>query len=72
MTIDRQAYRVFAIVAAVAVLAAVGAGLWVSIGDNAVPLEGAIALAAGVLVTVLLCGGLMTALFLSDRSGRDL
>ena len=72
MTIDRQAYRVLAFVAAAAVLAAVGAGLWVSIGENAVPLEGALALAAGVLVTVLLGGGVMTALFLSDRTGRDL
>jgi hypothetical protein len=69
--IDRAAYRLFAIVAVVAVLASIAAAFWALSGDSEVTIEGAMALGFGVLVTVLLGGGLMTAVFLSDRTGRD-
>ena len=69
--IDRQAYRSFAIVIVVAILAAIVAVLWASSGDSEVTAQGDAALALGVLVTVLLGGGLMTIIFLSDRTGRD-
>lgn len=68
---DRQAYLSFFIVVAVAVLAAAIAVLWASSGDSQVTIEGDVAIAIGVLVTVLLGGGLMTIVFLSDRTGRD-
>ncbi len=68
---DREAYQSFAIVAVVAVLAAALAVLWASSGDSQVTLIGDIALGVGVLVTVLLGGGLMTIVFLSNRTGRD-
>lgn len=68
---DRQAYWSFAIVAVVAVLAATVAVLWASSGDSQVTIEGDVALVIGVLVTVLLAGGLMTIVFLSNRTGRD-
>ena len=68
---DRQAYLSFFIVAVVGVLAAAIAVLWASSGDSEVTIEGDVALGSGVLVTVLLGGGLMTIVFLSDRSGRD-
>jgi len=70
--IDREAYRLMAVVAAVAVLAALGVGLWALSSDPGVSIESAVIMAVGVLLTVLLAGGLMTALFLSDRTGRDL
>ena len=69
--LDRQAYRSFAIVIVVAVLAAAVAVLWASSGDSQVTVEGEIALAIGVILTVLLGGGLMTMVFLSDRTGQD-
>ena len=69
--IDRQAYRQFAIVIVVAILAAIGAALWASSGDSEVTTEGVVALAIGVMVTVLLGGGLMIIVFLSDRIGSD-
>jgi uncharacterized membrane protein YjjP (DUF1212 family) len=69
--LDRQAYRSFGIVIVVAVLAAALAVLWASSGDSQVTLVGDIALALGVLVTVLLGGGLMTIVFLSNRTGQD-
>jgi len=68
---DRRAYLSFFIVAVVAVLAAAIAVLWASSGDSQVTIEGDVALAIGVIVTVLLGGGLMTIVFLSDRTGRD-
>lgn len=71
MTLDRQAYQSFAIVTVVAVVAAAVAVLWASSGDSQVTLVGDIALGLGVLVTVLLGGGLMTIIFLSDRTGQD-
>ncbi|HKX11019.1 MAG TPA: hypothetical protein VJN67_22670 [Stellaceae bacterium] len=71
MTLDRQAYRSLGIVIVVAVLAAALAVLWASTGDSQVTLVGNIALGLGVLVTVLLGGGLMTIVFLSDRTGQD-
>ncbi len=71
MVLDREAYRSLAIVAVVAVLAAALAVLWASTGDSDVTLIGDIALGLGVLVTVLLGGGLMTIVFLSNRTGQD-
>ncbi|HLJ21322.1 MAG TPA: hypothetical protein VKU84_14045 [Stellaceae bacterium] len=68
---DRDAYRSLAIVGAVAVLAAGLAVLWASTGDTQVTLLGDIALGVGVLLTVLLGGGLMTIVFLSNRTGHD-
>jgi hypothetical protein len=70
--IDRQAYRLLAVVAVVGVLAALGVGLWAASGDLGVSIGSAVIMAVGVLLTILLAGGLMTALFLSDRTGRDL
>jgi hypothetical protein len=69
--LDRQAYWSFAIVIVVAILAAAVAVLWASSGDSQVTLEGEAALALGVIVTVLLGGGLMTIVFLSNRTGQD-
>jgi hypothetical protein len=69
--LDRQSLRSFAIVAVVAVIAAAVAVLWASSGNSDVTIEGEAALAVGVLVTVLLGGGLMTLIFLSDRTGQD-
>ena len=68
---DRKAYQSFAIVFVVGVLAAAIAMLWAASGDSQVTLVGDIALGLGVLVTVLLGGGLMTIVFLSDRTGQD-
>jgi len=68
---DREAYRSLVIVAVVAVLAAAIAMIWGSSGDSEVTVEGDIALSVGVLLTVILGGGLMTLVFLSNRSGRD-
>ena len=69
--LDRDAYRSLAIVAVVAVLAAALAMLWASSGDSDVTVAGDIALGIGVFLTVILGGGLMTMVFLSNRSGRD-
>jgi hypothetical protein len=69
--IDRAAYRLVAVVAVAAVLESIGAAFWASSGDSGVTIEGAVALAIGVLVTVLRGGGLTTAVFLSDRTGDD-
>ena len=68
---DREAYRSLVIVAVVAVLAAAIAMIWGSSGDSEVTIEGDIALGVGVFLTVILGGGLMTLVFLSNRSGRD-
>lgn len=68
---DRQAYWSFAIVIVVAILAAAVAVVWASSGDSEVTPEGKVALAVGVIATVLLGGGLMTMVFLSDRTGQD-
>ena len=69
--LDRQAYWSFAIVIVVAILAAAVAVLWGSSGDSQVTPEGEAALALGVIATVLLGGGLMTIVFLSNRTGQD-
>jgi len=45
--------------------------LWASSGDSQVTPEGEAALALGVIATVLLGGGLMTIVFLSNRTGQD-
>jgi hypothetical protein len=69
--LDRDAYRSLVIVAVVAVLTAGIAMFWAVSGDSQVTLIGDIALGAGVFLTVILGGGLMTMVFLSNRSGRD-
>ena len=69
--LDREALRSLAIVAVVAVLTAVLAMLWASSGESDVTVEGDIALGIGVFLTVILGGGLMTMVFLSNRTGRD-
>lgn len=69
--LDRKALFSFAIVAVVGVIAAAIAVLWASSGDSEVTIEGDAALAIGVFATVLLGGGLMTLIFLSDRTGQD-
>lgn len=69
--LDREAYRSLAIVVAVAVLAAAIAMTWAVSGDSDVSLIGDIALGIGVFLTVILGGGLMTIVFLSNRTGRD-
>jgi len=69
--LDRKALMSFAIVAVVGVIAAAIAVLWASSGDSEVTIEGEAALAIGVFATVLLGGGLMTLIFLSDRTGQD-
>jgi hypothetical protein len=69
--LDRKALFSLAIVAVVAVIAAGIAVLWASSGDSEVTVEGEAALALGVIATVLLGGGLMTLIFLSDRTGQD-
>lgn len=69
--LDREAYRSLVIVAVVAVVAAALAMLWASSGDSEVTLVGDVALGIGVFLTVLLGGGLMTMVFLSNRTGRD-
>lgn len=69
--LDRKAYQSLAIVLVVAVLAAAVAMLWASSGDSQVTVAGDVALGLGVFVTVLLGGGLMTIVFLSDRTGQD-
>ena len=69
--LDRDAYRSLVIVAIVAVLAAGIAMLWAVSGDSQVSLIGDVALGIGVFLTVILGGGLMTVVFLSNRSGRD-
>ena len=69
--LDRKALFSLAIVAVVAVIAAGIAVLWASSGDSEVTAEGEAALALGVIATVLLGGGLMTLIFLSDRTGQD-
>lgn len=69
--LDRDAYRSLIIVAVVAVLSAGIAMLWAVSGDSQVTLIGDVALGIGVFLTVILGGGLMTVVFLSNRSGRD-
>ena len=69
--LDRKALFSLAIVAVVALIAAGIAVLWASSGDSEVTVEGEAALALGVIATVLLGGGLMTLIFLSDRTGQD-
>jgi len=69
---DRDAYWSLGIVGVVAVLAAGLAMLWAASGESDVTMVGDIALGIGVFLTVILGGGLMTIVFLSNRSGRDL
>jgi len=70
MKIDRQTYRLAAIVIVVAAVTGIGTA-WALLGDSDVTAGGATAFGLGGFATVLLGGGLMTALFYSDRSGFD-
>jgi len=69
--LDRQAYRLIAVVIAVAVVASVGAAIWAGAGEDAVSTAGEAVIGIAVFLTVLLAGGLMTAMFVSDRTGQD-
>ena len=68
--IDPQTKRLLGIVVAFAVLLAVICVLLIASGTD---LTGGdiFTIAVGVLVTVLLAGGLMAAMFFSDRAGYD-
>jgi len=44
---------------------------WVHLGGDAIPLYGYVAIAGGVLVSLLIGGGLMTLVFYSSRHGYD-
>jgi hypothetical protein len=70
MKIDRQTYRLASLVLAAAVITGVGAA-WTLMGDSDITAGGAAAFGLGGFLTVLLGGGLMTAIFYSDRSGFD-
>jgi len=70
MKIDQQTYRLAAIVLLVAVIAG-GAAAWTLLGDSDVTPRAAAAFGIGGFATVLLGGGLMVAVFSSDRSGFD-
>jgi hypothetical protein len=70
MKIDRRTYRLAALVLLVAVIAGGGAA-WSLLGDSDVTPGAAAAFGIGGFVTVLLGGGLMAAIFLSDRAGFD-
>jgi hypothetical protein len=68
--IDRQTKRLLGIVVAFAVLLALACVLWVVAGTDVT--EGDIVtIVVGVIATVLLAGGLMAAMFFSDRAGYD-
>ncbi len=70
MKIDHQTYRLATIVVVVAVVTGLSA-TWALLGNSDVTAGGAAAFGLGGFATVLLGGGLMTALFYSDRSGFD-
>jgi hypothetical protein len=44
---------------------------WVHIGGDAIPLYGYVAIAGGVLFSLLVGGGLMALVFYSNRHGYD-
>jgi hypothetical protein len=68
--IDRQTKRLLGIVVAFALLLALACVLWVVSGTDVT--EGdVITIAVGVIATVLLAGGLMAAMFFSNRAGYD-
>ena len=69
--IDPQTKRLLRIVIVVAVLAAIVSVLVAAIGAEDVTVGRIIALFLGVFATVLLAGGLMAAMFYSDRAGYD-
>lgn len=70
MRIDRQTYRLGAIVVIVAVITGLAAASTL-LGDRDVTAKAAAAFGLGGFATVLLGGGLMAAIFFSDRSGFD-
>ena len=47
------------------------AATWSHIGGDAIPLYGYVAIAGGVLVSLLVGGGLMARVFYSSRHGYD-
>jgi len=70
MRTDRQTYRLSAIVVIVAVITGLAAA-WALMGDRDVTARAAAAFGLGGFAIVLLGGGLMAAIFFSDRAGFD-
>ena len=58
-------------VAAVALVIAIAAELWGSVGDSTISLGGWVALGFGVVVTLAVGIGLMALVFISSRRGYD-
>ena len=65
-------FRIFLIVAGVAVASVVGISLaWTAIGGGPMPIHGLVALSLGVAGTIALAWLLMALAFRSDREGWD-
>ena len=65
-------FRIFLIVAGVAVASVVGISLaWTAIGGGPMPIHGLVALSLGVAGTIALAWVLMALAFHSDRAGWD-
>ena len=65
-------FRIFLIVAGVAVASVVGISLaWTAIGGGPMPIHGLVALSLGVAGTIALAWVLMALAFRSDREGWD-
>ncbi|HYM72810.1 MAG TPA: hypothetical protein VET89_07510 [Stellaceae bacterium] len=55
----------------VAVLVIVSVGNWERVGDTGISVNGWIALVLGVIATLVVGGGLMALIFISNRRGYD-
>ena len=65
-------FRIFLIVAGVAVASVVGISLaWTAIGGGPMPIHGLVALSLGIAGTIALAWVLMDLAFRSDREGWD-
>ena len=65
-------FRIFLIVAGVAVASVVGISLaWTAIGGGPMPIHGLVALSLGIAGTIALAWVLMALAFRSDREGWD-
>ena len=65
-------FRIFLIVAGVAVASVVGISLaWTAIGGGPMPIHGLVALSLGIAGTIALALVLMALAFRSDREGWD-
>ena len=65
-------FRIFLIVAGVAVASVVGISLaWTAIGGGPMPIHGLVALSLGIAGTIALAWVLMALAFRSDRDGWD-